>query len=94
MFSSYSKAARSVYRGPVWIGLWVGLADKQGDGLWNWIDGQQAKSNDIKWSPLEPNGKQGKKLCGELWGEERRFTMNDMVCGGRRFAMCEQKFIR
>ncbi|CAK8691402.1 lectin-like [Clavelina lepadiformis] len=88
------KAARSVYRGPVWIGLWVGLADKQGDGLWNWIDGQQAKSNDIKWSPLEPNGKQGKKLCGELWGEERRFTMNDMVCGGRRFAMCEQKFIR
>ncbi|CAK8698530.1 unnamed protein product [Clavelina lepadiformis] len=55
------EAAKSVYRGPVWIGL----ADKQlGDGLWNWIDGQQAKSNDIKWSPLEPNGKSYAVNCG------------------------------
>ncbi|CAK8698556.1 CD209 antigen-like protein D [Clavelina lepadiformis] len=84
--------APHVYRGPEWIGLWVGLTDKHDEGRWKWVDGELARVNDIVWSFYEPNGGKGEN-CGELWGEPRYFTINDASCNGvARFSLCELKF--
>ncbi|CAK8698550.1 unnamed protein product [Clavelina lepadiformis] len=84
------QVAQELYVGPVWIGLWVGLDGLETDMKWKWTDGQDAKDEDIVWSPSEPNG-DTRENCGEMWGEARRFTMNDNPCCDKRYALCEKK---
>ncbi|CAK8698555.1 CD209 antigen-like protein B [Clavelina lepadiformis] len=86
------KIGQSLYKGPVWIGLWVGLNDRKVDSEWRWTDGSLAIENEILWSPQEPNG-DSRENCGEMWGEDRRFTINDAQCRFRRYALCERKIV-
>ncbi|CAK8698552.1 regenerating islet-derived protein 4-like [Clavelina lepadiformis] len=86
------EIARELYVGPVWIGLWVGLDDLETDMKWKWTDGSLATDNEIVWSPQEPNGGR-RENCGEMWGEDRRFTMNDNPCCDDRYALCERKIV-
>ena len=89
-FAFHRQVAQELYVGPVWIGLWVGLDDLETDMKWKWTDGQDAKDEDIVWSPSEPNGDK-RENCGEMWGEARKFTMNDNPCCDKRYALCEKK---
>ncbi|CAK8698549.1 C-type lectin domain family 4 member M-like [Clavelina lepadiformis] len=83
------KVGRHLYRGPEWIGLWVGITDTDVEGSFKWLDGKPALNSDLPWSPNEPSHSTGED-CIEIWGAERDFTLNDVSCNALRYGLCEK----
>ena len=60
------------------LGAWIGLAEQQQEGAWQWSDG--TTTDFTAWSPGEPNNdSRGPNDCAHLW-RDRAFGWNDIPC--------------
>ena len=70
-------------------GVWIGLNDKNNEGVFVWIDGINATANNIEWKTNEPNNSgQGEDCAVMNWSNRKT---NDLSCEKNKYGLCEQK---
>jgi hypothetical protein len=66
--------------------FWIGVSDRQEEGVWRWNDGVEVAYD--PWAPGEPNDYNQGEDCGHAnWGQLGRW--NDANCGSRGPYVCE-----
>ncbi|XP_050186562.1 hepatic lectin-like [Myiozetetes cayanensis] len=68
--------------------FWIGLSDRNSEGIWEWIDGTDYGSSFTFWKEGEPNDSGGNEDCAHLWLGGR---WNDVHCNYECFFICEKK---
>ncbi|XP_028282423.1 CD209 antigen-like protein E [Parambassis ranga] len=69
--------------------VWIGLTDKETEGVWKWVDGTQLSIS--FWIPGEPNNFEGKdEDCGEIRYYDQEDSWNDAPCDMQINWICEQ----
>eukprot|EP00058_Branchiostoma_floridae_P011240 XP_002596728.1 hypothetical protein BRAFLDRAFT_241083 [Branchiostoma floridae] len=68
--------------------FWIGLDDRQTEGVWRWSDGTVLGAEDFQtWVPREPNNYQGTQHCGRYWASMEQW--DDVVCYVRYLFVCQ-----
>ncbi|MCB9647287.1 MAG: trypsin-like serine protease [Deltaproteobacteria bacterium] len=66
--------------------FWIGLSDREEEGVWRWNDGSEPAYS--AWAPNEPNDYASAEDCGHSnFGDVARW--NDANCGSRGPYVCE-----
>ena len=63
-----------------WRRLWVGLNDRDNEGVYVWSDGSPVHEDGLNWRPNQPDNYKGTENCVELFTSNGR--LNDRVCDG------------
>ncbi|XP_002741352.1 struthiocalcin-2-like [Saccoglossus kowalevskii] len=77
-------------------GLWIGLGDKDEEGRYMWVDGEELDLNECSqyqgWAADEPNNNDKKddngQDCVQLW-KMRQFDWDDGYCNDSKGYICE-----
>ncbi|XP_062334180.1 CD209 antigen-like protein C [Osmerus eperlanus] len=74
--------------------VWIGLTDKDTEGIWTWVDRSLTNGSPKFWADGEPNDahKEGED-CAELYFLPRKPLMswNDIPCSFKNHAVCEKQ---
>ncbi|XP_053086705.1 CD209 antigen-like protein C [Pangasianodon hypophthalmus] len=77
---------------------WIGLSDRDTEGVWKWVDGTELTSGTGYWSQREPNDYEGNEDCAITGyipqGGTTYFlnTWNDVPCSFNYGRICAKKF--
>ncbi|KAB5514875.1 hypothetical protein PHYPO_G00248990 [Pangasianodon hypophthalmus] len=77
---------------------WIGLSDRDTEGVWKWVDGTELTNGTGYWSQAEPNDHEGNEDCAITGyipqGGTRDFlnTWNDVPCSFNYGRICAKKF--
>ncbi|XP_053086708.1 C-type lectin domain family 4 member F-like [Pangasianodon hypophthalmus] len=77
---------------------WIGLSDRDTEGVWKWVDGTELTSGTGYWSQREPNDYEGNEDCAITGyipqGGTTDFlnTWNDVPCSFNYGRICAKKF--
>ncbi|KAF3687472.1 C-type lectin domain family 4 member M CD209 antigen-like protein 1 [Channa argus] len=72
--------------------MWLGLSDRETEGVWKWVDGTVLTERFSFWSSGEPNNYNGRNEdCGMIWYYNTEDSWNDGVCENENFWICEKK---
>ncbi|XP_071361310.1 CD209 antigen-like protein A isoform X2 [Trachinotus anak] len=77
------------FTGKVHRNKWIGLTDRDTEGVWKWVDGSPLTKS--YWGQGEPNNFRGtKEDCVEIRFHEGQNSWNDKACGDNNFWICEK----
>ncbi|XP_058240739.1 CD209 antigen-like protein A [Hemibagrus wyckioides] len=66
---------------------WIGLSDRDKEGLWTWVDGTPLITD--YWKSGEPNNL-GDEDCAVIWGNLQKKGWNDLQCSTKLLWICEK----
>ncbi|XP_075994593.1 CD209 antigen-like protein D [Genypterus blacodes] len=69
---------------------WVGMTDRDQEGIWRWVDGSPVSLDRDRWAPGQPDGAFGGEDCGELRTMNAFLGLNDFNCSARLRWICEK----
>ncbi|XP_062243841.1 CD209 antigen-like isoform X2 [Platichthys flesus] len=71
--------------------FWIGLTDKEKEGIWKWVDGTLLSTTSSFWHRGEPNSYfSTDEDCGETKFNEVEDNWNDEKCHWQKFWICEK----
>ncbi len=79
-------AEESDFLGGLGDQAWIGLSDRDEEGVFRSVDGAEAAYDD--WAPRQPDDWRGREDCVEV---RRNGDWNDAPCEGERAFTCEQR---
>ncbi|XP_048343469.1 hepatic lectin-like [Sphaerodactylus townsendi] len=66
---------------------WIGLTDRDTEGVWRWVDESDYYSNFVYWKPGEPNDSLRNEDCAHVWNNGE---WNDVYCTYLCYYICEK----
>ncbi|XP_061534800.1 CD209 antigen-like protein E [Phycodurus eques] len=69
---------------------WIGMSDRDHEGIWIWVNGTPVKKNRLRWAPGQPDGAFGGEYCGDLRTMMNFIGLNDSNCSVRSQWICEK----
>ncbi|XP_061686371.1 CD209 antigen-like protein E [Syngnathoides biaculeatus] len=69
---------------------WIGMSDRDQEGIWIWVNGTQVIKNRLQWAPGQPDGAFGGEDCGDLRTMMNFIGLNDSNCSRRSQWICEK----
>jgi len=70
--------------------FWIGLSDQENEGIYVWVNGDQASSTDENlWRPGQPDGGSQEDCCATPFSLTQPHV-NDLECSYSQFAICEK----
>ncbi|XP_029350282.1 C-type lectin domain family 4 member E-like [Echeneis naucrates] len=80
--------------GTRYLGIWIGLTDRQTEGTWVWVNNVTLQGPGY-WSPMEPNnsGVEGEDCVGLLNRDNPRMSWYDANCNYKMEWLCEKALV-
>ncbi|XP_056265549.1 C-type lectin domain family 4 member E-like [Pseudoliparis swirei] len=67
---------------------WIGLTDRETEGVWKWVDGTDL--NKTYWKPKQPDNHNNNEDCVHMSASSDMNNWNDMTCDTELYFTCEK----
>ncbi|CAN9510697.1 unnamed protein product [Ophioblennius macclurei] len=72
------------------VAAWVGMTDRETEGVWIWVDGIPVDKVRLRWAPGQPDDAFAGEDCGDLRVMTSFMGLNDFDCDARAQWICEK----
>uniref|UniRef100_UPI003AAA7813 uncharacterized protein isoform X1 n=1 Tax=Centroberyx gerrardi TaxID=166262 RepID=UPI003AAA7813 len=72
------------------VAAWVGMTDRDEEGIWTWVDGTPVISDRLQWAPGQPDDTFGGEDCGDIRVMPNFIGLNDYNCSAITSWICEK----
>ncbi|XP_071368303.1 CD209 antigen-like protein A isoform X1 [Centroberyx affinis] len=72
------------------VAAWVGMTDRDEEGIWKWVDGTPVISDRLQWAPGQPDDAFGGEDCGDIRVMLDFIGLNDYNCSAKNSWICEK----
>ncbi|XP_055014606.1 CD209 antigen-like protein E isoform X2 [Boleophthalmus pectinirostris] len=69
---------------------WIGMTDRNREGIWLWLDGTPVNRNELQWAPGQPDDSNGGEDCGDIRNQNNFVGLNDAKCSFLMQWICEK----
>ncbi|KAJ0033516.1 hypothetical protein NQD34_000623 [Periophthalmus magnuspinnatus] len=69
---------------------WIGMTDKDKEGIWLWLDRTWVNKNELQWAPGQPDDSNGGEDCGDIRNQNNFIGLNDSNCSVLMQCICEK----
>ena len=70
--------------------FWIGASDEETEGVWRWVNGDIATSQQLIWRSEQPDNGGNNEDCGEIFPQApHNGRSNDLPCSFASIGLCE-----